>query len=156
MVVVFGVGRVMLAGAIRSDERGAKYGAITGGTMASMRIMAFGAAYVPEKEYGDFTSKPVYRRGHFLWPKSTGISIGRNLITRLTGDSKYDAHLRAHELGHYYQQTKLGFANFYARTVGEYVKYGMGKTYDTGGTLEFGAQRYSLNTVGYFQISYVY
>lgn len=131
--------------------QGAKYGAIAGGTLASMNILAFGAAYVPEKEYGDFgRSKPVYRRGYFLWPKRTGISIGRNLVTRLMGDSKFDNHLRAHEAGHYFKQSKLGFAKFYARTLGEYAKHRMRHTYDTVGTLEFGAQIYSLNKVGYF------
>jgi RHS repeat-associated protein len=135
--------------------QGAKYGAISGGTMASMNLLAFGAAYKPDSEYGDFgRGGPVYRRGHFLYPKETGISIGRNLVTRQTGYEKYDHYLRAHETGHYYQQSKLGFANFYSRTLREYNKYGMGNTYETGGTLEFGAEVYALQTVGYFKSSY--
>ena len=88
----------------------------------------------------------------FLYPKTTGISIGRNLVTRQTGYEKYDHYLRAHETGHYYQQSKLGFANFYSRTLREYNKYGMGNTYETGGTLEFGAEIYALQTVGYFYL----
>jgi RHS repeat-associated protein len=132
--------------------QGMKHGAIAGGTMASMRLVAFGAAYVPDEEYGEFSARnrPVYRRGNRMFPSMTGLTLGRQLITSLSSSNKYNRTLRAHETGHYYQQSKLGWGNFYARTLGEYIKYGFNESYSTAGTLEFGAEIYSLNRIGYF------
>ena len=36
----------------------------------------------------------------------------------MTGDLKFDEYLRAHETGHFIQQRRLGFANFYGNTLG--------------------------------------
>lgn len=136
---------------VKGFLNGAKYGVISGGTLAGLNILTMGASYIPDEEYGDFgRDKPVYRRGNFLWPKSAGIALGRNLVTRFTGEKRYDRYLAAHETGHFQQQREMGFANFYARTIGEYFKYGQIKTYDTIGTLEFGAQLHALNRIGYF------
>lgn len=87
-----GIGAIIDGNNIKNGIiKGAMYGAISGGTLSVTNILLMGPTYVPEKEYGDFgKNKPVYRKGHFLWPKSTGISLGRNLVTRMTGDLKFD------------------------------------------------------------------
>lgn len=131
--------------------QGAMYGAISGGTLSVTNILLMGPAYLPEREYGNFRNdRPVYRKGHFLWLKSTGISFGRNLVTRLTGDLKFDEYLHAHETGHFIQQRKLGFANFYGKIFGEYMREGFNESYDISGTLEFDANLHSLKMNGYF------
>lgn len=68
----------------------------------------------------------------------------------MTGDLKFDEYLRAHETGHFIQQRRLGFANFYGNTLGEYLKIGFNNVYGTPGTLEYGANIYSLKTIGYY------
>jgi len=132
--------------------QGAKYGAISGGTLAGLNILAMRPTYVPDREYGDFgNSSPVYRKGTFIFPKSTGITIGRNLVTRFLGEKDYDVYLTAHETGHYYQQSKMGFANFYGRIAREYLGGNFISGYDTPGFLDFGANIYSLDKIGYFR-----
>ena len=111
---------------------GLKYGAISGATMAGLNIGIMGATYKPDRSYGDFGRHgPVYRRGTILWPKSAGIALGRNLVTRLKGDKDYDNFLRAHETGHYAQQQEMGFGGFYAKTFKDYFQTegGMTATY---------------------------
>lgn len=131
--------------------QGAKNGAVNGFAGSTLNILAMGAAIVPENSYGDFGDDgPVYRRGHFLWPKGAGIAIGRNLVVRESDDWDYDNFLYAHETGHYYQQQKLGFAKFYGRTLSEYVKYGFSDTYLNHNSLEFGAQMYAFRQIGYY------
>ncbi len=144
--------------------QGAKYGAIAGGTMASMNILAMGAAYNPSREYGDFgRGKPVYRRGTFITRavagRGSGIALGRNLVTHQFDEDAqywnlnpkdYNNYLRAHETGHFKQQRDMGFANFYGKTLGQYIKYGLSNVYGTFGTLEYGADRYALSLIGYY------
>ncbi|RNC63249.1 hypothetical protein D7D25_17555 [Proteiniphilum sp. X52] len=132
--------------------QGAKNGAIAGGTLAGLNVVSMGATYKPDISYGEFDDyTPVYRRGHFLWPKSAGMTVGRNLVTRLTGDDPdYDSYLQAHETGHLDQQAKMGFANFYGEILKEYLTEGFYASYDIPNTLEHGANLYSLNRIGYF------
>ena len=68
----------------------------------------------------------------------------------MTGDLKFDEYLRAHETGHFIQQRRLGFANFYGKIFGEYIIEGFNESYDTPGTLEFDANLHSLKINGYF------
>jgi hypothetical protein len=44
----------------------------------------------------------------------------------------------------------MGFANFYGRTLSEYAKYGLGLVYNIPGSLEFGAEYYSYQKLGYY------
>lgn len=124
-------------------------GAIAGATVAGLNILSMGTTYKSDISYGEFDDyTPVYRRENFLWPKTTGMAVGRNLVTRLTGDGPdFDSYLQAHETGHLGQQTQMGFANFYGKILAEYLKVGFIDSYDTPGTLEFGANMYSLNRV---------
>ncbi|RNC63210.1 hypothetical protein, partial [Proteiniphilum sp. X52] len=47
--------------------QGAKNGAIAGGTVAGLNIATMGAAYKPNRTYGDFGKNgPVYRGGTFI------------------------------------------------------------------------------------------
>ncbi|MEL6848197.1 MAG: FG-GAP-like repeat-containing protein, partial [Bacteroidota bacterium] len=118
---------------------GAQNGAIAGGTMATLNILTMGAAYVPAKKYGDFgRDRPVYRRGTFLTralaKPGSGMALGRNLITHefrkphpdhpTLNYLEYNEYLRAHETGHFQQQRDMGFANFYAKILHEYITVG--------------------------------
>src|SRR5690606_18787642 len=147
--------------------QGAKYGAIGGATLGALNITALGAAYIPDREYGDFgRNDPVYRRGTFiskaLFPGG-GVALGRNLVTNSLDESKnwqgngeninpleYNNYLRAHETGHYDQQIKMGFSRFYARTLGDYLQHRFRNVYGIPGTLEYAADRYALSKVGYY------
>jgi hypothetical protein len=148
---------------------GAKYGAIAHGTLAGINILTMGPAYVPDKSYGDFPAgyKPVYRKGTYLsraiFGEGTGVALGRNLVTHTLDENQiweiggrrinpilYNEYLRAHETAHYMQQIKMGFDNFYARTLREYIKYGAISTYKIRGTLENNAELYSLFRVGFY------
>ena len=130
--------------------RGSEYGMIAAGTITALNIMVMGATYKPARSFGNSNSEPVFRRGNFLFHKGDGLTIGRNLITKLRGDSEVDKYIQAHETGHYYQQSKIGFANFYFRVAKEYLTTGFYKSYDICGTLEFGANIYSLKAIEYF------
>ena len=44
----------------------------------------------------------------------------------------------------------MGFGKFYGRTARGYLKYGLNSVSCTSGTLEFLADRYSLNHIGYY------
>ena len=132
---------------------GARNGAIGGGVQAGLNIATMGTTYVPEnvEQYGDFGRyKPVYRRGTFLYGDGAGIALGRNLVTRLTGDAEYDRFLIAHETGHFVQQRQMGLEKMYGKTASDYLKYGHEYSYYRFGTLEMGANMYSYRRLGYY------
>ena len=136
---------------------GAKNGAIGGAAQAGLNIVAMGAAYLPDDPdiYGDFGSYvPIYRRGTFItntFAKGGGISLGRNLVTNLRGmTAEYGDFLRAHETAHFLQQRILGFGEMYRRTIQNYLDNGMLYSYYKPGTLEWGANMYSLHRIGYY------
>jgi len=134
---------------------GLKYGALGGAVQTGLNILTMGTAYVPDDPaaYGDFGAQnPVYRRGTFLYRKGDGITLGRNLVTRLTGNSDYNKFLRAHETGHFLQQRVLGFGKMYGLTARSYAKYGQIYSYFKPGTLEFGANMYSMHRLGYYYL----
>ncbi len=174
--IAFGIGKGAIIGSVggvsgaifdggnanQGFVNGAKYGAISGGTMSALRISTMGAAYKPTRSYGTFGRfDPVYRRGTFitraLAGSGSGITIGRNLVTHQLSENtddgesiKYNHFLRAHEEGHYQQQIDMGFGAFYARTLYQYFfNPGFNTVYDTPGTLEYGADQYAKNILGY-------
>ena len=138
---------------------GLKYGAISGGVQAGLNILTMGPAYIPNdvKKYGDFGNyNPVYRKGTFItnyFFEGGGITLGRNLVTNLVpGDKDYNDFLRAHETGHYVQEIMLGYGKMYARTLKGYIKHGQIYSYFKPGTLEFGANMYSMHRIGYYYL----
>ena len=92
-----------------------------------MNIATFGAAVKFDRAnfIGVKGEHPVYRSGGIasLIKGSTGISWGRTSWAnkKLYGDNIDKVF--AHEGFHYEQQKKLGFANFYGRTIKEYAYY---------------------------------
>jgi len=137
--------------------KGAAYGAAFGAGMAGLRILTMGPAFVPDPElyciledYGQ-----VYRRGSIFTPRGTGITLGRNVVTKLTGYTDYDRYLLHHETGHINQINEIGAFKFYTRTLSEYIKYysgpfGIAPVYSAPGTLEFGANSYVYSNLGYY------
>jgi len=137
--------------------KGTAFGAAFGAGMAGLRIATMGPAVVPDPEIycklEDFGQ--VYRRGSIFTPRGTGITLGRNVVTKLTGDTDYDRWLLHHETGHLSQINEMGAYKFYSRTVSEYAKhynrmFGIASVYQTQGTLEYGANLYSYNKLGYY------
>ncbi|WP_430409561.1 RHS repeat-associated core domain-containing protein [Kordia sp.] len=135
---------------------GAKNGAMGAASQSFAAIAVFGVSYKPDREYGDFGKhKPVYRKGTFITRafagRGSGVALGRNLITNeIKGDEDYNNYLRAHETGHYAQQREMGVFKFYTQTISEYLKFGMNNVYGTPNTLEYNADRYALQQVGYY------
>lgn len=72
------------------------------------------------------------------------------MVAKLTGNLKYDKYLLQHETGHISQINDMGAARFYTRTAREYMKYGLRNVYSTSGTLEYGAEYYSYQRLGYY------
>ena len=149
---------------------GTKNGAIAGGTLSALNIMSMGPAYKPTREYENFgIEEPIYRKGTFitkgLFPNS-GAAIGRNLVINQVKEpkpgysyvdeetgwemrpDKMTEAIEAHESYHYIQQRRMGFANFYSRLSGEYIKFGRQNCYCTPGTLEWNAELYQFRNVG--------
>ncbi len=133
--------------------KGAAMGAAFSVGMAGLRIGSLGTTFVPDPEiycevpdYGQ-----VYRRGSFFMPKGSGITLGNNVAVRFTGDTDYDRYLLHHETGHLAQINEMGATRFYLRTAKEYViKPGFSATYTTPGTLEYAAQHYTYQRLGYY------
>lgn len=48
--------------------------------------------------------------------RSTGITLGRNVAVKFTGDTDYDRYLLHHETGHLSQINEMGATKFYSRT----------------------------------------
>lgn len=136
--------------------KGAAYGAAFGGGMAGLRIATMGPTFIPDAEtYCDLDDYgQVYRRGSIFTPRGTGITLGRNVVVKMTGNTDYDRFVLNHETGHIVDINKMGAFNFYTRTASEYMKYGMGAVYETPGTLEFSAQSYAYQRLGYIGIYY--
>jgi hypothetical protein len=120
--------------------------------MAGVRIAALGTTFIPDAKYGtleDFGQ--VYRRGSIFMRSGSGITLGRNVAVKLTGDFNYDRYLLNHETGHLSQINDMGMAKFYARTAKEYIiKPGFSATYTTPGTLEYAAEYYAYQRLGYY------
>ncbi|MCH7409970.1 RHS repeat-associated core domain-containing protein, partial [Belliella sp. DSM 111904] len=127
--------------------QGAFAGAVGGATLGALNIAAMGPSL-----YSGSNDKnsPVFRSGGLLTlhlRKGEGITIGRNLIVKESGDIVEDSGLRFHEYIHFMQQKKLGSANFYHRILKEYYQSGKGsgkwyQTYFTPGHLENQAMQF--------------
>ncbi|NJK97878.1 MAG: hypothetical protein HC905_25875 [Bacteroidales bacterium] len=139
--------------------KGASLGATVGAGMATLRITLMGPTFIPNPEIycelEDFGQ--TYRRGSIFTPKGAGITLGRNVVTKLTGDTDYDRYILHHETGHLSQINRLGSFKFYSRTASEYAKHytkafglGIRPVYQTPGTLEFEANKYAFDKLGYY------
>ncbi len=132
--------------------QGAAFGAAAGGGLAGFRIATMGPTFMPDSEtyceLEDFGQ--VYRRGSIFTPRGAGVTLGRNVVTKLTGNTDYDRYLLHHETGHLSQINKMGAFRFYTRTAREYLKYGLRYVYSTSGTLEYGAEYYAFRRLGYY------
>jgi hypothetical protein len=116
------------------------------------RIAALGTAFIPDPEIycelPDFGQ--VYRRGSIFMRAGDGITLGRNVAVKFTGDTDYDRFLLHHETGHLSQINAMGAARFYMRTAKEYlIPPGFYNTYTTPGTLEYAAEYYAYSKLGY-------
>lgn len=95
-------------------------GAISGAGSTLATIGIFGAGKIVDDSYiSHGKDRPVHRSGGLasLFYSEAGISWGR---TAYSGKDSY-ASVSIHESYHYQQQKELGFANFYGRTVKEYI-----------------------------------
>ncbi|MEY3417126.1 MAG: hypothetical protein RL060_1238, partial [Bacteroidota bacterium] len=130
--------------------KGALYGAAFEGSMAALRIGAYGASFIPDPEiYCEFENfGQIYRRGSIFTPKGYGVTLGRNVVVKLTGDTDYDRFTLHHETGHIVDINKMGVLKFYGRTAYEYIKYGRNETYTLPGTLEYSAEYYAYKKLG--------
>jgi RHS repeat-associated protein len=128
--------------------KGLIYGAAVGGSMAGLKIAFMGPIYVPDQAvYGPIEDLgQIYRRGSFLTAKGSGITLGRQLVTKLTGNVFRDVELINHETYHFKQIKMMGASKFYYRTFKEYSRFILkGRfldVYTTEGTLEFDASAY--------------
>jgi hypothetical protein len=115
-------------------------GAISGASTSLFNIGMFGAAQRVENSnlMGIRGEKPVFRSGGLASLfGGGGISWGR---TAWANRRNHDVdRMFAHEAAHFDQQQRYGFANFYGRTIWEYLSVGFHNSYKTPGTLEFQA-----------------
>jgi hypothetical protein len=131
--------------------KGAAMGAALSTGIAGLRIASMGPLFIPDSKYGtleDFGQ--VYRSGSIFTAKGAGAAIGNNVVAKLTGNVRYDKYLLDHEVGHMSQINDMGITKFYVRTAKEYMKYGLSKVYSTLDTLEYGAEYYSFEKLGYY------
>jgi len=120
-------------------------GAISGASSTIMNITAFGTAYIPHDTYysHDREGQTTYRKGGLLLHGGQGLTLGKSL--GVSGVNAADlVNTEAHESTHIWQQNKMGWANFYGKTIKSYVsdffKYGtINNLYKTQGTLEWQA-----------------
>jgi len=150
---------------------GLRNGALGGAATAGINIATMGASYIPEDDYGVFDSNaPLYRRGTFLtraiFGEGSGVTLGRNLVTHLAksngGISNYiknvygvsvdyfNRSLIAHETGHYYYETLLGFGKLYGSTLSSYLKFTVRGSYFQRSTMEYAADLYAFRRLGYY------
>ena len=136
--------------------KGAAYGAAFGAGMAGMRIATMGPTFIPDPEiYCDLEDYgQVYRSGSIFTPRGAGITLGRNVVVKLTGNTDYDRYLLHHETGHIIDINKMGAYGFYRRTLSEYRQYSLKYVYDTPGTLEWSAESHAFQRLGYIYNSF--
>jgi hypothetical protein len=109
-----------------------------------------GATILPERQYIDIKGgSPVYRRGTAFYEKGVGLTIGRNLIIRKTGNHDYDQFVYAHETAHYYQITQSGFGEFYYQWGKSVLNFGFYGAYDQPMTNEYYADWIASQILGY-------
>ena len=127
-------------------------GAIGGMSRSIIMNMLFGAPYQVGNTYG---VDGLYRSGGIAdfidkLIKGAGITLGRNIHVRSDLDADMLEHTKYHENYHIQQQNQIGWANFYGRTLYEYMRYGvngMTSVYGVEGTLEFDADAYAFQMI---------
>jgi hypothetical protein len=131
--------------------KGVLMGAALNTGMAGLRIAALGTSFIPDSKYGSLEDfGQVYRRGSIFMKKGSGITLGRNVSVQLTNNIEYDRYLLKHETGHLSQINETGNAKFYFRTAKEYMTNGFYNSYKTPGTLEYEANFYAFQRLGYY------
>lgn len=68
----------------------------------------------------DKKNEVTYRKGGLFFKDGAGLTWGRSLA--VSGEGATLVSTEAHESTHFWQQNKMGFADFYGRTVTEYAK----------------------------------
>lgn len=127
-------------------------GAIGGASTTLFNLGMFGAARPFDDSYIPHGSnRPVHRGGGLAtFLGGTGIAWGRTAYVNSIDGSDGE---RIHESYHYYQQNKMGFANFYGRTISEYLRAfsltgDWTNVYRTQGTLEYETMKVQGNYQG--------
>ena len=123
-------------------------GAIGGMSRSIIMNMLFGAPYQVGNTYG---VEGLYRSGGIAdfidkLIEGAGITLGRNIHVQSDLDAHKLEHTKYHENYHIQQQNQIGWANFYGRTLYEYMRYGvrgMTSVYYAVGTLEKAADDYA-------------
>ena len=131
-------------------------GAIGGASSTILNIALLGPAYKPHDQYysHDREGQSTYRKGGLLLRDGQGLTWGRSLGVS-NGEGQPLAGTEAHESTHMWQQNKMGWANFYGKTIASYIsdffKHGtIDYLYNTHGTLEWqadNAARYYMNHI---------
>jgi hypothetical protein len=130
-------------------------GAISGASSSMLNIAVFGAAYKPHDTYysHDRRGQTTYRKGGLFLKDGAGLTWGRSL--GVSGEGKTLVETEAHESTHIWQQNRMGWANFYGKTVLQYAKAIFAgnwlSVYNTRGTLEWQAMRSQ-----YYYRDYIY
>jgi len=133
--------------------KGAAIGAGFSTGMAGLKIAALGTAFIPNSEtYCEVENfGQIYRRGSIFMRQGQGITLGRNVAVKFTGNTDYDRYLLHHETGHLSQINETGMTKFYGRTAKEYlINPGFRASYTTPGTLEYAAEYYTYLRLGYY------
>ena len=137
--------------------KGAAYGAAFGAGMAGIRIGLMGTTFIPDlniyenlSDYGQ-----IYRRGSIFMPRGSGITLGNNVSVKFTKDIDYNRYLLQHEIGHLFQINEMGLSKFYGTIAKEYIRHlfskgGFYSVYTTPGTLDYAADQYAFNRLGYY------
>ena len=135
--------------------KGAAGGAISGFARSAIQNAAFGAPYKPERVYSsDANIDIVYRKGGLAqYFPGAGIALGRYVYTddelaRRKGGERLMQANRYHETEHMQQINRMGWANFYGRTIYEYLRYGFKGAYHNKTTLEWQADEYGYINTG--------
>ncbi|MDD7304476.1 MAG: hypothetical protein SPF56_05950 [Bacteroidaceae bacterium] len=137
--------------------RGGLWGMGIRTTTTGLTIAALGRAFLPDEILRERIANEgqIFRYARRIMPKSAGITLGKNISVRLTDDVDYNRYLLQHEVGHRVQIREMGGIIFYTRILGEYIKHlfsdgGFYSVYNTEGTLEYLADKYSFERLGYY------
>lgn len=123
-------------------------GAIGGMSRSIIMNMLFGAPYQVGNTYG---VEGLYRSGGIAdfidkLIDGAGITLGRNIHVRSDLNANKLEEAKYHENYHIQQQNQIGWANFYGRTLYEYMRHGvngMTSVYGVEGTLDYEATQYA-------------
>jgi hypothetical protein len=134
---------------VKHIEQGFIGGGISGGVSSTLFNIEFGRSQLLTKKqlnasqsHGKFKSNaPLKKTGglFFIFGNNRGITLGTDISV-----GKYEKNLIKHETAHSYQINKEGFATFYGRTIGDYIKSIFGDNpYEVSGHYEYAANNYA-------------